>query len=51
MLRMTASDVNDGRAWREVRSIAVERVRARLGVVTAALMLQIDEALRLHLAL
>jgi mRNA-degrading endonuclease toxin of MazEF toxin-antitoxin module len=30
--------------------VAVERVGARLGVVPPALMLQIDEALRLHLA-
>jgi mRNA interferase MazF len=35
----------------QVRSIAVERLGDRLGVVPAALMLQIDEALRLHLAL
>jgi mRNA interferase MazF len=35
----------------EVRSIAVERVGDRLGLVPAALMLQLDEALRLHLAL
>jgi mRNA interferase MazF len=35
----------------QVRSVAVERVGARLGVVPRALMLQIDEALRLHLAL
>ncbi len=35
----------------QVRSIAVERVGARLGIVPSALMLQIDEALRLHLAL
>lgn len=35
----------------QVRSIAVERLGARLGIVPSALMLQIDEALRLHLAL
>lgn len=35
----------------QVRSIAVERVGARLGNVPGALMLLIDEALRLHLAL
>jgi len=35
----------------QVRSIAVERVGARLGIVSSALMRQIDEALRLHLAL
>ncbi len=35
----------------QVRTIALERLGARLGVVPAALMAQIDEALRLHLAL
>ena len=35
----------------QVRSIAVERVGERLGVVTSALMLAVDEALRLHLGL
>lgn len=35
----------------QVRSVAVERVGARLGVVPGALMRQIDDALRLHLAL
>jgi mRNA interferase MazF len=35
----------------QVRSIAMERVGARLGVVPHALMLDIDEALRLHLGL
>jgi mRNA interferase MazF len=35
----------------QVRSVAVERVGARLGMVPPAIMLQIDEALRLHLAL
>ena len=35
----------------QVRSVAVERIGNRLGVVPAALMGQIDEALRLHLAL
>jgi mRNA interferase MazF len=35
----------------QVRSVAVERVGARLGTVPHAIMLQIDEALRLHLAL
>ena len=42
----------DGKAQAEqVRSVAAERVGARLAVVPRALMLQIDEALRLHLAL
>ncbi len=35
----------------QVRSIAVERVGNRLGVVPHAIMLDIDEALRLHLGL
>ena len=35
----------------QVRSVAAERIGDRLGVVPAALMGQIDEALRLHLAL
>jgi mRNA interferase MazF len=35
----------------QVRSVAVERVGTRLGIVPRSVMLQIDEALRLHLAL
>lgn len=35
----------------QVRSVAVERLGERIGQVPAAIMLQIDEALRLHLAL
>jgi mRNA interferase MazF len=35
----------------QVRSIDVVRVGARLGVVPASLMRELDEALRLHLAL
>ena len=35
----------------QVRSIAVARLGARLGVVPGPLMLEIDDALRLHLAL
>ena len=35
----------------QVRSIAVERVGERLGVVPNAIMLDVDEALRLHLGL
>ncbi len=35
----------------QVRSIAVERVGDRLGVVPHVIMLEIDEALRLHLGL
>jgi mRNA interferase MazF len=35
----------------QIRSVAVERVGARLGVVPNSLMVDLDEALRLHLAL
>lgn len=35
----------------QVRSVAVERIGARLGVVPRTIMFQVDEALRLHLAL
>lgn len=35
----------------QIRSVAVERVGHRLGIVRNALMLEIDEALRLHLGL
>ena len=35
----------------QVRSVSVERVREPVGSVPAPLMLEIDEALRLHLAL
>ena len=35
----------------QIRSIAVERVGERLGVVPNAIMVDIDEALRLHLGL
>lgn len=35
----------------QVRSVAVERVGQQIGQVPAAIMVDIDEALRLHLAL
>jgi mRNA interferase MazF len=35
----------------QIRSIAVERIGERLGVVPNAIMLDLDEALRLHLGL
>ena len=35
----------------QIRSVAVERVGVRLGVVPNATMLDIDEAIRLHLGL
>jgi mRNA interferase MazF len=35
----------------QVRSVAVERIGARIGTLTVALEAELDEALRLHLAL
>ncbi len=35
----------------QVRSVAVARIGERLGIVPADVMVQVDEALRLHLAL
>lgn len=35
----------------QVRAVAVERLGARVGVIPPALMADLDEALRLHLAL
>jgi mRNA interferase MazF len=35
----------------QVRSVAVERIGRRIGFVPAPVMSQLDEALRLHLAL
>lgn len=35
----------------QVRSVSVERVTDRIGIVSPEVMLEIDEALRLHLAL
>lgn len=43
--------VQDAKAQAEqIRSVAVERVGVRIGQVPAEIMLNIDEALRLHLA-
>ena len=43
---------HDSKAQAEqVRSVAVERVGARVGVVSGNLLSAVDEALRLHLAL
>jgi mRNA-degrading endonuclease toxin of MazEF toxin-antitoxin module len=48
----SVSGHSDSKAQAEqIRSIAVERVGHRLGVVPNAIMLDIDEALRLHLGL
>lgn len=35
----------------QVRSVAVERIGSRVGVVPTDVMVRLDEALRLHLAL
>ncbi len=35
----------------QVRSVAVERVGEQIGIVPPAIMLEVDDALRLHLAL
>jgi mRNA interferase MazF len=53
---LVAADVSgldrDSKAQAEqVRSVSVERVREPVGSVPAPLMLELDEALRLHLAL
>jgi mRNA interferase MazF len=54
-VRLTATDTgleHDSKAQAEqVRSVAVERIGERLGSVPTAVMLQLDESLRLHLAL
>jgi mRNA interferase MazF len=53
MLRASATGLErDSKAQAEqVRSVAVERVGALVGVVPPGLMALLDEALRLHLAL
>lgn len=44
--------VRDSKAQAEqVRSVAVERVGERIGVLTSADLAELDEALRIHLAL
>lgn len=47
----TGLDRNSKAQAEQVRSVAVERIGARLGTVPGPLMLEVDEALRLHLAL
>jgi mRNA interferase MazF len=53
LLGATATGLNwDSKAQAEqVRSVAVESIGARIGVVPPALLAVLDEALRLHLAL
>ena len=49
--RATGLRVDSKAQAEQVRSVAVQRVGARVGTVPADLMSQVDEALRLHLAL
>jgi mRNA interferase MazF len=53
LLQAAASGLQrDSKAQAEqVRSVAVERVGEPVGLVPATIMLEIDDALRLHLAL
>jgi mRNA interferase MazF len=47
----TGLDLDSKAQAEQVRSIAVERLGRRLGVVPPPLMAKLDEVLRLHLAL
>ena len=47
----TGLDLDSKAQAEQVRSIAVERLGRRLGNVPPPLMVKLDEALRLHLAL
>ena len=49
--RVTGLDRDSKAQAEQVRSIAVERVGDRLGIVPAALLADLEEALRLHLGL
>ncbi len=48
---VTGLQVDSKAQAEQVRSIAVERLGRRIGVLTAELQADLDEALRLHLAL
>lgn len=48
---LTGLDRDSKARAEQVRSISVERVGERLGVVPNAIMLEVHEALRLHLSL
>ena len=48
---LTGLDRDSKAQAEQVRSIAVERIGGRMGVVPHAVMLDLDEALRLHLDL
>lgn len=47
----TGLDLDSKAQAEQVRSVSVDRVTRKIGAVPPALMLAIDEALRLHLAL
>lgn len=47
----TGLDVDSKAQTEQVRAVSVERVRDRIGLVPAPLMLDVNDALRLHLAL
>lgn len=47
----TGLDRNSKAQAEQIRSIAVERVGDRLGIVPNSIMLDLDEAMRLHLGL
>ncbi len=49
--RLTGLRVDSKAQAEQVRSVAVERLGRRLGVVPPPLLVNLDEALRLHLAL
>ncbi len=50
-VRGTEADQDSKAQAEQVRSVAVERVGARVGIVPPEILVSLDEALRLHLAL
>jgi mRNA interferase MazF len=51
VVRLSAVESHRKAQAEQIRSIAVERVRDQLGVVPNSIMLDLDEAMRLHLGL
>lgn len=49
--KATGLDIDSKAQAEQVRSVAVERIGNRIGVVPTDVMVRLDEALRLHLAL
>lgn len=49
--KVTGLDHNSKAQAEQVRSVAVERVGSKLGLLPGPVMAQLEEALRLHLAL